>query len=913
MHKEFSSSPSLIHRVRVILFSAAALFYLAALAAIFVATNYLTEKNVEKAGQVLLAEWVRTSQPLFLSPDNLAQQLVLQQASRTSDIGSIRIYSNDARRLLAEYHKPTFRNASPVPANNTVNGVENLLRIDRTFGIARSMQLVAPVIGNAVQAANPLQANQPLGYIELGLDFAPARAQAYGAMFAIMGVFTAILGLFLWIALTKMRQVLHPLASLQEPLQRIATGDFEAQLSESAVDREIEMIHRALRTTIVALQNREEKRSSAIPAVARTSHFNQRSHEIFINNLSHELHTPMNGVVGMLDLLEDTDLSRTQREFVHMARTSADNLLRRLNNMLDVAHVEKGQLGLEHVAFNLLKEVAAASHSNATTATGKGVELAVHAPATLHHVLGNPGRMRQIMNSLLHQVIMLSKNGKVVFDVRAEKQDNICQLGIAVSSDSINLTDVQLDAIVNETKQNKLRDRHQFDATELSLAACKKLAGLMGGQFGIERTDGQTTTFWLSLNLPYAPSVTATLAGRVSTEVRVLFVSDYQPTRLIIEEALSEKGIWADGFSTTAEVLRALEISVANRDPYHIAFIDYQLQNIDGEVLGTAIKSDPNYCNILLMILSAATDPQINQRFAEAGFVGRLDTPLSPRVFSDALDALCAALKTGEVPSFITPDTLNTALTAYEEKNNTFENYRVLIADDNFINQQVASQILEKLGCKVEIACNGQEAIDMHALKPYDLILMDCQMPVLDGYRATKAIRAQEADVHTPIIALTAFTMQGERDQCVAAGMDDFLAKPIRLGTMREALSRWLHPSTTGRPEERDEFTSMQKMFGADFVELTALYLADSPKRLNSLTEAVAEKNAARIAKVAHSLSGSCASIGAVGLAAICKELELQSKAERLDNVEEMLAEIGTEYARVDSKLKSMVQLNQAT
>jgi CheY-like chemotaxis protein/HPt (histidine-containing phosphotransfer) domain-containing protein len=353
-----------------------------------------------------------------------------------------------------------------------------------------------------------------------------------------------------------------------------------------------------------------------------------------------------------------------------------------------------------------------------------------------------------------------------------------------------------------------------------------------------------------------------------------------------------------------------LETAVARKDPYHVAFIDYELQNVDGEIFGTALKADPQYRDMQLVILTAESETRTNQRFADAGFAGRLDTPLTPRVFIDALNMLCAAVKSGTPLSFFTAESLSTPA-PQQESRQSFDGYRILIVDDNIVNQQVALHILEKLGCHADIACNGQEAVNMHAERQYDLILMDCQMPVLDGYQATKAIRAQEAEngLHTPIVAVTAFTMQGERDQCLAAGMDDFLAKPVRLGTLRDALGRWLHSSTSGKQEERDEFASMQKMFGADFAELTALYLADSPKRIASLTEAIAEKNAARIAAVAHSLSGSCASIGATGLAAICKELEIRSKAEQLDNIEEMMSEISMEYARVNTKLQSMVSM----
>ena len=476
-----------------------------------------------------------------------------------------------------------------------------------------------------------------------------------------------------------------------------------------------------------------------------------------------------------------------------------------------------------------------------------------------------------------------------------------------MTATGIPLSNTQLAEIFNAVEPDQLVAIQQLDAPEPGFAACKKLAELLGGQIGIDRPDDQSTTFWFSLNLPFAPNTDNAPATGNAHEIRVLFVSEYQPTHLIIQEILTQQGIRHDGFRSATEALSALETAVADEDPYHIAFVDYALESVDGEVFGSALKLDPQYRDILLMMLSHESEAVHNQRFADAGFSGRLDTPLAPRVFTDALNLLCAALKSGEVPPFFTADALAAASTPDAESKYSFDGYRILIADDNIVNQQVAMHILEKLGCHADIANNGQEAVDMHAQRNYDLILMDCQMPVMDGYQASRTIRAQETGVRTPIIAVTAFTMQGERDQCLAAGMDDFLAKPIRLGTLREALGRWLHASTLDTSDVHDEFASMQKMFGADFAELTALYLTDSPKRIASLAEAASEKNASRIASFAHSLSGSCASIGATGLASLCKELELQSKAEQLDSVEDMLVEIKTEYARVSTKLQTMV------
>lgn len=867
----------------------------------------MIEKNLEKEARLLLPGVADSVRPLFVSPDSRMQQQLAAHAALASDIGSISIYANESLQLLAEYRKPEFRPLPQLEPTNAGAIVERPLRTINAFGVAQSMRLIAPVSPIAAQPSPPNAPADVIGYVEIEMDPAPSRAAFYPIMLVASAIFALVLLLFLWVYLRRLHQVLLPLSSLQEPLQRIAKGDFETKLSEDALDKEIDIIHRALRTTIVALKEREKKRNKTAPPTLSISQLNQHAKEILVSNLSHEIHTPMNGVIGMLELLRDTELSRTQREFVNMAHISANNLLRRLNNMLDVAHLEKGTLSLEQIAFSLLKEATAVFHAHSAAAKEKGIELVMHAPVALQQVLGNPARIRQVMASLLHQTIELSTQGQVAFDVRAEKHGNFCQVGMSVTATGIHLNNTQLAAIFNTVEPDQLIAIQQLNAPEPGFAACKKLAELLGGQIGIDRPDDQSTTFWFSLNLPFAPSTDTTPVSGEVHDIRVLFVSEYQPTHLIIQEILTQQGIRHDGFRSATEALSALETAVASKDPYHIAFLDYALQNVDGEVFGAALKSDPQYRDILLMMLSPEAEASHNQRFAEAGFSGRLDTPLTPRIFTDALDMLCGAIKSGEQPPFFTADALTVAPAADTESRYSFDGYRILIADDNIVNQQVAMHILEKLGCHADIAANGQEAADMHADRSYDLILMDCQMPVLDGYQATKAIRAQETDSRTPIIAVTAFTMQGERDQCLAAGMDDFLAKPIRLGTLREALGRWLHASTLDTSDAHDEIASMQKMFGSDFSELATLYLADSPKRIAGLTEAAAEKNASRVASFSHSLGGSCASIGATGLATLCKELELQAKAGQLGSIDNMLAEVKTEYARISTKLQSMI------
>jgi CheY-like chemotaxis protein/signal transduction histidine kinase/HPt (histidine-containing phosphotransfer) domain-containing protein len=739
-------------------------------------------------------------------------------------------------------------------------------------------------------------------YLTIGTS--AEQASTYLTIAVIGLLYTVAFGVAVWFSLKRMQQVLHPLARLEGPLQRIAKGDFETALHDGDVDKEIEIIHRALRTTIIALKEREKKRNASVPAIAEMAHANQQHKETLIHNLSHEIHTPMNGIIGMLDLLRDTDLSRTQREFVNMAHASADNLLRRLNDMLDVSRLDSGKLALEHVAFDLSKEVDASFNANLATAKHDGIELISHtAIPNLQHLIGNPVRIRQVMSNLVRHAIKLSKQGQVVFDVTATKQEGTCIIGMSVTGNKIELNGRPLADLLAPTSD----DIHlQINNQEISLPACKKIANLLGGNIEVEDKGDHTITLLFSLEMQFAPAADSVLLDDPTRNVRILFVSPGQATYLSHKEQLANAGMRADSVQSTVNALNAIEVAVASQAPYRIVVLDYQLPDIDGEIFGSAIKSDPKFCDTQLVLIDPP-DMNNHQRFIGAGFSACLETPLPPHALMDVLQVLCVAVKSGATAPFLTPSTLTTPSAPIAESQ-IFSNYRILIADDNIVNQQVALHILEKLGVRADIAKDGQEAINLHALQPYDLILMDCQMPVMDGYQATKAIRAKEAGPRIPIIALTAFTMQGEREQCFAAGMDDFIAKPIRLSIMREALGRWLRPSAHQQPEIRDDFASMQKMFGADFEALTQLYLSDSPKRITSLTEAIAEKNPARVASVAHSLSGSCASIGATAMSALCKELEIQSKADQLDNAEEMLAEIGMEYARVSTKLQSMIQ-----
>jgi len=355
-----------------------------------------------------------------------------------------------------------------------------------------------------------------------------------------------------------------------------------------------------------------------------------------------------------------------------------------------------------------------------------------------------------------------------------------------------------------------------------------------------------------------------------------------------------------------------LRQAASDGDPYRIVMMCRQVQGMDASVLGSAIKNDPVCRDTLLAVLSERPNEDA-KHFARSGFSAMIVNSAPPHAVLSAMNQLWSAAASGTTPPFISTDTVTPPQQQPDQDLMPFLGRKLLVADDNPVNQQVALRMLEKLGCKADIAVNGEEAVDMHADAGYDLILMDCEMPKLDGFQATERIRAAEgAARHTPIIALTACTAQGEREQCLSAGMDDFLSKPIRPQILRDMLARWL-PQLSATEDSAhvsactDELESVREMFGADFAELVALYQNDSPPRLAKLRELYATKDIVTLAKTAHALSGSSASIGASGLSALAKELELRAKTGAVQDFDQRMTAIEQEYRRISQKLQAML------